>query len=144
MPTPRYRPRAGADVGREHADLSAGSCLALDQRVVDRYFGSLMHADDHFRALTAQAICAQCPVQLDCLTDALAREAGPSMARGGQPRYALVALRWQRERERVPARDLARRVIARQRVLAGAASRFHTLRAGEFATVTPMLDEEEN
>lgn len=127
---------------RVATDWADAACGQLDPRVAARYFGAGIA--EHFEAATARAICARCPILVDCLADAIARPLRrpdrTAHQRAGMSAWALAALADEARRSGVPPRRIAEREAALLLPpLRGAYGR-PDMRAGHF--VSPELIEE--
>jgi hypothetical protein len=121
-----------------NSPLEGGACLDLDYRVVDKYFQA-NGTTERFQFLTAQAICGNCEVQLECLIDAVTSPPSAGI-RGGESTTSIELMRRDVSTGRAEAEELALRAIARQRPLAVLrASRF--LRKGEGPDVPPAVPD---
>jgi hypothetical protein len=114
--------------------LQGGLCHDLPPEVADKYFQAQRFRQT-FEYQTAISICNQCPIQEDCLVDAIER---PQIyrqrgIRGGESAEAIRVLEYQHRQEGTPVRQLARTAIGHQMPLQGRwGSR--GLRAGRFVT----------
>jgi hypothetical protein len=128
-----------AQAARVEFDASQGACAGLAPEVADRYFGANFYTHP-FEYATARMICTGCPVQVECLADAITQEVprGTRGMRGGESAHAQVALKAEHNRSRENARRLAEREVSRQLPPLRGAYGSPGLRAGEFTSPRPL------
>jgi hypothetical protein len=108
--------RASAGIAGQHGSdtsaLAGGVCTTLPVHVADAYWGARL-LDDRFRFLTAQMMCAGCPVREACLVEAITQRSQPvGGVRAGVWMSTVWALRHEYRTSNVSAWKIARRELA--------------------------------
>lgn len=89
-------------------------CAQMPAEVADKYFMADYY-QERFQFRTGQLICRACPIQLECLTEAVERPGDHFGIQGGETARSIRSMHTTYNQTGVPAEDLARRAIARHR-----------------------------
>lgn len=109
-------------------------CETLPPQVVDKYLFADYYGE-LFQFRTGQAICQSCPVQLECLTEAITAPDQPIWGiRGGESPNSIRKLHVQLNQSEATAEEIATAAIAKARRRPGV----ERLRHGNFEPNMPL------